>query len=546
MAKAVNPQLWNLLPHPDGRQASYPYVAQQQGVGYRIVNNESGTFQQSNTNASGVETSAAARQDASYYDWLALQWKWQSAQAAELVYLNQMAALNPDQILIMYTDGRFSLDSAATSSDETTRALYLAMTTNGAPDDWKARNAAGQWLAHRWRPNDTLAANWCATSTNAQGDTLAVAWRKRVAEYFQLSRYKGWMFDDWNIRPNNLQVRSPNYGESVNWDYNRDGVDDNWQANGAFETAWLAGMRAGVDAVRAAYPDFAILVNHDIGFYYTSPYGPVPPMPFTSSPFYEMADVAAHENGASNQWGLGEGHDTTVWSDHVYRVRGWYNLEVMLASMELYKLHVRPDAQNVMGKRISCVHQSLRLNETDTPTETDYQMARLLWIMARLMPNQGYGAVRSGSRTFPLDEQCLEPGAVVGSQGLGSLAIKALSGVSYYGFNQRTPDATVGSAQFYWQEFTNLLAIARLDNTGLPAGSGILGQGTEAACALPNPGFNMRWRAVNSAVVGGDHHPTFANLRVQAQSPTINNGQVATQFFARPLTGQAFIRERIP
>lgn len=499
---------------------------------YRNPYNETFAYLQGNTNSNGVETSATTRAELARYDVATLQWKWTTAKSAEEIYLAQLRTAHPHLKLLMYTDPMFWFDGDQTLVDSNGTAwhLYMTIATNGAPATWRARNAAGQDLAFSFSPSDTRCVNWAnQADVNSNGDTLRVAWLKRLEVAMRLDLYDGIMIDDANAIGNNRNVRG--VGGGANWDYDSDGVDEDYRADPAFKAAWSEGCRAMFDAIHTRYPGKMLQINTDIGFWYrqTDTDG-CPRRPIEDFAYAQNDDVPFIEGAFAFNMGLGNMGDES----DTYPVKGFFSIDNFYLGCALYDRIARPAATNLMGAPVVFLHNQVCIGDTAAPSQTTYAMARFWWAAGRLC-GQSYGGVRSGSRSFPLDETCLDLGAPVSTISMGTLN-QSSAPVT---FTRRAANATNGTALFYWVEHERALIVARLDITGISPGSSNFGAGSASTYTLPSAGAGFKWQRPNCATYV---HPTIPALSMQNQSPSLNNGADVTSSSLRPLHAEVFLR----
>lgn len=227
--------------------------------------NEAVAYLQGNTSGNGVEN-ATTRAELSRYDAAVLQWKWPAAQSLETTYMGQLRSSHPHLKLLMYCDARFWIDGD--QSGATTTVVYNVLNSAGAPARWKAENVANDHLAHRFYFTNSNASNPTdITSTNAAGDTYAVAFIKQLETYFQLSLYDGVMFDDVNMIGCNINLRGVD--SDVSWDYLNNGTAPSFTADAAAKADFAAGQAYLIDTVyRSRHPGKLVDRNTDPTYWY--------------------------------------------------------------------------------------------------------------------------------------------------------------------------------------------------------------------------------------------------------------------------------------
>lgn len=499
---------------------------------YENLYNETFSYLQGNTTPNGVQDSATARTNLGRSDAVALQWKWPAAHSAETTYMGQLSTQWPHLVKLMYSDPRFIVDSDA-GGGGTTTMNQTVVSSPGAPARWKAEDASNNWLAHRFRPNDSRALNPTdLTSTNTAGDTFHVAWMKELESYFQFDLYDGLMIDDCNMIGNNFCV----YGNSteVSSDYLNNGTTPNFKSDATAKADWAAGMNAIATTFRARHPGKPLNRNTDPAFWYrqTDAEG-CPARPFSSHPYYAGDDISACEGLFEFAGGLSE-FDRT---DQVYPIKSFFSFANIFLAFELYRQLCRPAETNYMRRQVAFAHGNLSINSTDAPSTLTYAMARARWAMGKLCDG-GFATSRNGSMPFKLDEQCIDLG---GAPTTTTTMITLDQSSAPVVVTLRTENANVSGAKLYWVEYPDALVYARLDLVGLTPGSSNFGDGSAVTFNLPSAGAGYRWDAFNAATY---KHPLFpARFTMEGQDTALNNGATnLTTISVKPIHGGALRR----
>ena len=198
-------------------------------------------------------------------------------------------------------------------------------------------------------------------------------------------------------------------------------------------------------------------------------------------------------------------------------------------AMALMQACLAPDNTAASGKTFV---QSILLN-TKTDTDQRFRIAkelyRFLFGIAMLHPKVAIGMISDNglsNRVFDVDDMHWYLGNPKQNRSMGTLD---LSKSQYYdaspnSWTMRAPNATNGSAQFWWEEFDNGIVVVRGDYTGYSANQQYYdyaspGSLTAINCPLPNPGTGYKWAFIPSSF-------TNPNTGLQSRNldPTINNG----------------------
>lgn len=502
---------------------------------YRNDNNEVGYFLQGSVSDGGVLSSSITREEAAKADWVMLQGVWQDLWPAEQIYLSQIKAIRNGVKLLIYNDPRLWYDDTPTDYATAPTVPKRTVLLNGAPELWKAKRADGTHLAHVWSPNNSLGVNLAATGVNSLGQTLPQAYAENFESYTQIELYDGFFLDDSNVVANNFVIRGTT--TDVNWSYLQNGVDSNFKTDYVFGDAWRQSIKNLVTSVNQRFPNHISSINSGIGYWYhqTLANG-CPPVPFTATSFAALVDISCDENTFQNG-GLGPKYvgDNLVKNTYAYRDEfSEGNIEYFCIDTELYRLHCKPAETNRMGKRLAFLNQQMALSANDTPQQSDYSFGRFCWAFTKLARDCGVGLVKDANRPFFLDETCIKLGNIVGNRSLGTM--NELSQPTT--FTLRSPNFTNGGAKFYWQEYENALVVARMDVSGIsyPADHGA---GAAVSYTLPSAGVGKKWQRPNAATYV---HPDYADLAMQNQSPSLNNGADATTSSLKPQHGEVFLR----
>jgi hypothetical protein len=510
---------------------------------YRNTNNEVGYYLQGSWGATGgLGNDATTRANAAKADWIMLGASAPSGASAEATMVAAIRAVRSGVKLIKYTEARYWYDDALPASDSPYREAYATINLNGAPALWSAKNAAGATLAHSWSPSNTNAINLAAPSSskNSLGQTLPQAFAAQFQAMTQWSLYDGVFLDDSNIIPNGLVIRGTS--TEVNWSYLQNGADADFRTDWTFGDAWRAGLRQLVDAMRSLSSSFLTIINADHSFHYLQyryPFdwsaGGRPPTPFSGTAYANLVDISGAENPFSAR-GFG------VKSGANYRIGGdWTQYgSALWLQFELYRQHARQAADSRMGAQIGFHIEQMQLGTSATATQTDIAYARACWAMTKLCEGAGYGNCRNTLQPFFLDETCLQLGNVVnGPRSMGTLNQPGADSNEPCSFTVRTPDLATGAGRFFWAQFDNALVVWRGDNNGLTPGGSNFGEGSPVSYTLPSAGAGLKWRRPNCQTYV---HPQFADLAMQGQSPSLNNGADATTSSLLPLHGEVFLR----
>jgi hypothetical protein len=553
MTKRAQSKLWRLQSWTDGTRRSYPEpVDPPITTIYRVENNEVGYYLQAYPlyNSGTLGANATTRANTAKADFAMIGGVGYGDFSAEATMISQIRAIRSGVKLLKYIDPRYYYDVGTQFYDAATDPVRLAITTNGAPEIWKAKFADGTQTAHIWSTTNTNGVNWCAPATalNSLGQTIAQAFAARYQEYTQWNIYDGVFLDDLPVIPSGFCFRTdpPGGAPDRNWSYLQNGVNSNIYTDYTFGDAHRSGIRRLVDQMRALKPDYACNMNTDIGAVYTQTTVPNvpgyewsaggrPPTPFSTSIFYELVDVSAAENVFTNRGGFGEDG-----APNVYPIKGWFSVSTIYLSFEMQRQHVLNASESYFGRQIHTAHQQMPVGSTATPLQIDYDYARACWAMTKMVEGVAYGCSRGSVAPFFLDETCIELGAVVnGPRSMGTLNQPETSSVYPCTFTLRAPNSINGSAQFYWTEFANALVVTRLDNTGLTPGSSNFGGGTAATYTLPSAGAGKKWQRPNASTYV---NPNWADLAMQGQNTTLNNGTDATTSSLKPMYGEVFLR----
>jgi hypothetical protein len=209
------------------------------------------------------------------------------------------------------------------------------------------------------------------------------------------------------------------------------------------------------------------------------------------------------------------------------------NIAEIFLVMELQRQSVRAANVNRMGAQIAMATQYQPVPAGSAPTAADYNYARACWAMGKIAAGIGYGSTMGTNRPLFLDETCIKLGAVVGQRKAGDL-VEPLND-DPFSFNVRGSDLANG---IYWTEFENALVVMRLDTTGITNGS-VHGVGSPASYSLPSAGAGKKWQRPNAATYV---NPDYADLAMQGQNTTLNNGADATSSSLLPMFGEVFLR----
>jgi len=494
--------------------------------------NEAVAYLQGNTSGNGVEN-ATTRAELSRYDAVVLQWKWPAAQSLETTYMAQLRSAHPHLKIMMYCDCRFVTDGDY-GGGGTTTIVRTIIDSAGAPARWKAENVANDWLSHRFNFGSCRASNPTdITGTNSASDTFAVAFIKQLETYFQLSLYDGVMFDDVNMIGNNLSLYGVN--ADINWDYLNNGTAPNYLSDAAAKTAFAAGQEYLINTVyRSRHPGKLVDRNTDPAYWYrqTEANG-CPVRPFSAHPYHESDDVAICEGLFSFTGGFAVFGRT----DDVYPFQSYFNTPDMFLAFEYYRQISRSAATNIMGRKVAFAHGNLAIGDAGSPSARTYAFARACWAIGKLADG-GYATSRSGSRTFPIDELCIDfGGAPTTTVTMLATFDQTTAPVTY---SLREANATVGAGQIYWVEYPNSIVFCRLDIDGITRGSSNFGDGSSVTFNLPSAGTGFRWDRYNAATFV---HPTVSRLSMQSQDTAFNSGATnVTTVSLLPLHGGAFRR----
>jgi hypothetical protein len=501
---------------------------------YRNLNNEVGYYLQGNTNGGGVEDNATTRANVAKGDWAMLQGKWQDAWFAETVYVGQIRTIRAGVTLISYNEPRYYTTSNINSPTykDASAAAYLAVNTNGAPELWKAKTAAGVQLAHNYRANDSWAVNWTAVGVNSFGQTLQQSYVTRLLETCQTNLYDGIFMDDSNIIGNNLCIRGGD-GTPINWSYLQDGVDYDVATDYTFGDAWRTGIRSMVDSVRAVNSNWKVSFNLDASYWYTqNKSGGRPPTPYENTALYGSMDISGNEDVFSNN-GFGSGATSGNYPFRNGFAAG--NVNWIFQSLEIARLTSKEDSLNRMGRQLGFATQQ----QPSASNQTDFAYARACWAIGKIARGTGYSNTISSNQPVFLDETCIKLGAVIGTRTAGTLVQPDINSNSPVTWSRRAPNQTNGSAEFYWTEFENALVVSRLDTTGLSGGGTKFGDGAEVSYTLPSAGAGKKWQRPNCSTYV---HPDFSDLAMTGQSPSLNNGADASTSSLKPMFGEVFLR----
>ena len=193
-----------------------------------------------------------------------------------------------------------------------------------------------------------------------------------------------------------------------------------------------------------------------------------------------------------------------------------------------------------VGAQIANANEQMEISSGAANRQIDYDYARACWAMSRLVEGISYGNVRNPTQPMFLDETCIKLGAVFGgSRSMGTLNQPNISSNDPVTFTVRTPDLATGAGRFFWAQFDNALVVWRGDNNGLTPGSSNFGEGSAVTYTLPTAGAGFKWQRPNCQTYV---HPQFADLAMQGQSPSLNNGADATTSSLLPLHGEVFLR----
>ena len=507
---------------------------------YRVKNNETVFYVISNTTGGGVEDSSTARSEVAKADITVLQWKWPAARDAELTYLSQIKAIRPDAQLYMYMDWIYWFDSDETNPSGNHYSSYYAVSQNGAPTLWRARNGSGADMGHAFSYGNTKGVNFTQTTTNGNGQRygqiVGAFWYDVLVNDAAGNRfpyYSGVMFDDYNVR-SNYALRTGS-GNATDWDYDGDNVDEDRIADDTFLSAWLTGLRQAADDVLAAFPGYGSCTNPDFGYWYRQGSGSgALPLPVSSTNLYHMVDVGIMENMAWFGLAVGNG---SQYNNHTYPFQSYFSVSTFYAIAGLFNEHVKPAESNKHGRAMSCFDQKLAVRIGTSPTSVDYAYARMIWASTKFMDGLAYGAAwGDGNRPFFLDEQCIELGEVRGTRSIGTLN-QSSPPVT---FTLRAYDYDSGGVQAFFQEFDNAIVVWRVDTTGLTLGSSNFGDGSPSSITLPSAGTGYRWDEPNAASYV---HPTYSDLAMTSQDTTTNSGATGvTSVSLRPIHAKVLLR----
>lgn len=507
---------------------------------YRVLNNEVAYYLQGYAfNNNGIGVNATYRANAAKADVVMISASGSGDLSNETTLINQLRTLRSGCKLLRYTDPRYWYDDATPASGSPFVETYQTINANSAPAIWTAKNAAGQTLAHTWSPSNTNGINWSTVSsaTNSLGQSLPQAFRYQWQQNTPWQLYDGVFLDDLNPIPANFCLRGG--AGSVDWSYLQDGVNYSWASDYTFGDAHRNGIAGLVNQFRQISPQFLATTNtSDLGYWYLQyrfPFswssGGRPPTPFSSTALNNLVDIGFCEISFPN-YGLGipDGSGT-------YPIRAWFSLANFYLSHELQLQNCRTSLNSRMGAQRVFHHTQVYASNSAVETQLDYSYVRACWAMTKLVEGGAYAISRTTRQPFFLDETCIKLGAAVSTRSMGTLTQPSNNDPAF--FTLRAPNATNGSAQFYWAEFENALVVFRGDTTGLTLGSSFFGDGTTVSYTLPSAGAGYKWQRPNCNTYV---NPDFADLAMVAQSPSFNNGADATTSTLKPLYGEVFLR----
>jgi hypothetical protein len=519
------------------------------GSAYRVLNNEVGYYLQGYPlNEGGIGVNATYRAITAKADVVVIGSMPPGVLAEETTMIGQLRAIRSDIKLLRYTDPIYWYDNSGPGSGSPYTEGWAVINLNNAPQAWSAKNAAGQVLAHQWSSSDTNGINWATTSTatNSLGQTLQQATRYQWQQFTPSTLYDGVFLDDVSLNPTGLIIRgtqgNPNPAY-VNWSYPQDGIDYDWLTDYTFGNVYRANIAALFNEFRTISSSFVVSSNTNIGYWYGQyktafdwSAGGRPPTPFSSTALYNSVDVGFIEE-SYRVYGFG---DVGSANNAGYRILGWFNLAEFYRGHELQYQNSRKASTNRMQRQMVLHDHKLKGSNTASETQTDYAYARACWAMIKLVEGGMYGLCRTSRQPFFLDETCIKLGAVVGGpRSMGALFQPPTESNNPASFTLRAPNATNGSAQFYWAEFENALVVFRADITGLTPGSSIFGQGASVSYTLPSAGTGRKWQRPNAATYV---NPDYPDLAMVGQSTSFNNGADATTSSLLPLHGEVFLR----
>ena len=201
--------------------------------------------------------------------------------------------------------------------------------------------------------------------------------------------------------------------------------------------------------------------------------------------------------------------------------------------MALMQVCLAPDEASVSGRTFV---QAI-LHNVETGTDQRFRIAkelyRFLFGIAMLHSKVAIGMISnngSNDKVFDIDDMHWYLGNPKQNRSMGTLD---LSKSQYFDANpnswtMRAPNATNGSAQFWWEEFDNGLVVVRGDYTGYSTNQQYYdysnpGSLTAINCPLPNPGAGYKWAFIPTSFTNPN-----TGLRSRNLDPTINNGADCT------------------
>lgn len=246
-----------------------------------------------------------------------------------------------------------------------------------------------------------------------------------------------------------------------------------------------------------------------------------PPLPLSNHPFYRKWEIFMDEVSNNNAGLL---RDTTLATG--YKYSGGGSAASLFKGWAVQERFLKLDADIPASIGKGCLMGQSSMNDR-TPTQDDIEFARTMSLVC-LLVERVCPAVQAPARVFSLDELLVELGPPDAPRTMGTLNENTLA------FTLRAPDATVGTAKFYWAQFAKGIVVWRGDNPTV----GVWPSGTAVSVTLPSPGVGKVWKMLNAN--------TYVNPKTgratRNQSPSINNGATVTTLSLKPMQARLLVK----
>lgn len=450
----------------------------------------------------------------------------------DLIKAQQNLALLSTKFMF-YTSFQQALKDFTNDGDTRPISDLIESPTEGNPN-WWMRRLNGAQIEAPFNPTTFWMVNGARSGLlNSLGETYQRArWRKLMALFNQgptldlLSRMSGFFQDDVHAR---MQTpMSVNNGAQVvtDPDFEQNGVAENITDFSAGAAAgcrkWCEGHLDSQSELKAQKPGFLWFSNSArcSTDYYDG--GALPPLPLSLHPWYAKLSMGLQENIAIAGLGITQ-------SASAYGYNGGGSLFHASRLLAIHQKMLLPDSQVAGGRASVVVHYNLI---DRTPTAAEYELARFIFVLALLNERCSVSLSLSATKPLSLDECLLELGAPLATRSLGTL------NEANVGYTQRTADASVGVARFYWVETLLGLALLRGDSPTV----GVYPSADAAvACPLPSADVGFKWQRIDPS----NYTNPKTGRSMRNQQPSVNTGADAGASVAlKPY--HAIVLRRVP